>query len=178
MPEFAVTKQKQKSLALRMAKLGIREEDIFEQFVKGSGKGGQKINKTSSCVILRHRLSGTTVKCQRERRLSVNRYLARRLLADRIEALMSRDRLKPGRVSLASAHVMGGCRAGTDPADSVTDHWGQVHGAPWLYVADASIFPRCSEVNPYITIMALADRIAEHIRGNASELLRGFLPYS
>jgi len=81
------------------------------------------------------------------------------------------DRLKAGKVSLASAHVMGGCRMGEEIDSSVTDSWGQVHGLPWLYVADASIFPRCSEVNPYITIMALADRIAEHIRSGARELL-------
>lgn len=87
MPDFAVTKQKQRSLALRMEMLGLLEEDIFEQFVKGSGKGGQKINKTSSCVILKHKPTGTTVKCQRERHLSLNRFLARRLLADRIEML-------------------------------------------------------------------------------------------
>ena len=93
---------------------------------------------------------------------------------DRLETLMSRDRLKTGKVSLASAHVMGGCRMGEEIASSVTDPWGRVHGLPWLYVADASIFPRCSEVNPYITIMALADRIAEHIRSEARELLNSF----
>ena len=90
---------------------------------------------------------------------------------DRLETLMSRERLMPGKVSLASAHVMGGCRMGEGTADSVTDVRGQVHGVPWLYVADASLFPRCSEVNPYITIMALADRIAEGIRSRAKELL-------
>jgi choline dehydrogenase-like flavoprotein len=91
---------------------------------------------------------------------------------DRLETLMSRDLLKVGRISLASAHVMGGCAMGDEPSRSVTDPWGQVHGAPWLYVADASLFPRCSEVNPYITIMALADRVAERLRSRAGELLR------
>ena len=55
--------------------------------------------------------------------------------------------------------------------DSVTDGWGRVHDVPWLYVADSSLFPQCSEVNPYVTVMALADRVAEGIRNNAGELL-------
>jgi choline dehydrogenase-like flavoprotein len=91
---------------------------------------------------------------------------------DRLEDLVSRDRLMPGRISLASAHVMGGCRMGVDEETSVTDPRGQVRGLPWLYVADASLFPRCSEVNPYITIMALADRVAENIRHNLRELMQ------
>lgn len=88
-----------------------------------------------------------------------------------LQKLMSRDRLKTGTISLASAHVMGGARMGRSAADSVTDGLGHVHGVPWLRVADASLFPRCSEVNPYITIMALADRIAQDIRENAKEVL-------
>jgi choline dehydrogenase-like flavoprotein len=59
---------------------------------------------------------------------------------------------------------------GTDPATSVTDAWGQVHGVPWLFVADASLFPMCSEINPYVTIMALADRVAERVRMRLPEL--------
>jgi choline dehydrogenase-like flavoprotein len=66
---------------------------------------------------------------------------------------------------------MGGCRMGVDATDSVTDVWGRVHGVPWLYVADSSLFPKASEINPYITVMALADRVAEHVRSNAGELL-------
>ncbi len=61
---------------------------------------------------------------------------------------------------------MGGCRMGRDATDSVTDGWGRVHGVPWLFVADSSLFPQCSEVNPYVTVMALADRVAEGIRNN------------
>lgn len=53
---------------------------------------------------------------------------------------------------------------GKGPEDSVTDSWGQVHGHEWLYVADASLFPKSSHVNPYLTIMALADRVGERIR--------------
>jgi choline dehydrogenase-like flavoprotein len=62
---------------------------------------------------------------------------------------------------------------GATPADSVTDAYGQVHGVPWLFVADASLFPDAVEINPYLTIMALADRVAEHIRERAGTLLNG-----
>ena len=65
---------------------------------------------------------------------------------------------------------MGGCRMGADAGDSVTDAWGQVHGVPWLFVADGSLFPRCAEINPYVTIMALADRVAERVRTRLPEL--------
>ncbi len=89
--------------------------------------------------------------------------------AHRLDALITRRRLLPGRISIASAHLMGGCRMGDDPATSVTDAWGQVHGLPWLFVADGSLFPRCSEINPYVTIMALADRVAERVRTRLQE---------
>src|SRR5439155_25886363 len=89
----------------------------------------------------------------------------------RLDELVTRDGLLPGRVTITSAHLMGGCRMGSDPETSVTDAWGQVHGVPWLHVADASLFPRAAEINPYITIMALADRVAERIRERAAELL-------
>lgn len=69
----------------------------------------------------------------------------------------------PGRVSVAAAHLMGGCGMGSDPSRSVTDDRGRVHGAPWLRVADASLFPDSVEINPYLTVMALADRVAEGI---------------
>jgi long-chain-alcohol oxidase len=65
------------------------------------------------------------------------------------------------KMPLASAHPQGGCRMGRDRSDSVTDGRGRVHGLPWLRVADASLFPTSSHVNPYLTIMALADRVAE-----------------
>lgn len=60
---------------------------------------------------------------------------------------------------------------GQGPEDSVTNSWGQVHDLPWLHVADASLFPRSAEVNPYLTVMALADRVAERIRERGKELL-------
>ncbi|HEX9094070.1 MAG TPA: GMC family oxidoreductase, partial [Coriobacteriia bacterium] len=76
-----------------------------------------------------------------------------------------------GKVSVSSAHLMGGCRMGEGPAHSVTDAWGRVHGVPWLYVADASLFPGSAEINPYITIMALADRVAQGVRENLPSLV-------
>jgi choline dehydrogenase-like flavoprotein len=90
--------------------------------------------------------------------------------AGRIDELITRAPFKLGKVSISSAHLMGGCRMGADAADSVTDAWGQVHGVPWLFVADGSLFPRCSEINPYVTIMALADRVAERVRARLPEL--------
>lgn len=68
-----------------------------------------------------------------------------------------------GKVSVSAAHLMGGCGMGRDPSDSVTDAWGRVHGIPWLRVADSSLFPDSVEINPYLTIMALADRVAEGV---------------
>ena len=91
--------------------------------------------------------------------------------AGRVDELIPRERVTPGKISVTSAHLMGGCRMGRDASDSVTDGWGRVHGVPWLFVADSSLFPQCSEVNPYVTVMALADRVAEGIRSNAGELL-------
>jgi choline dehydrogenase-like flavoprotein len=88
----------------------------------------------------------------------------------RIDELITHEPFKLGKVSISSAHLMGGCRMGTDTATSVTDVWGQVHGVPWLFVADGSLFPNCAEINPYVTIMALADRVAERVRTRLPEL--------
>ena len=82
---FDVRPEKESQLLDRMVRLGIRETDLVERFVKGSGKGGQKVNKTSSCVYILHRPSGVEIKCQRERSQSLNRFLARRELCDRLE---------------------------------------------------------------------------------------------
>jgi protein subunit release factor B len=80
-----VSSEKEKALALRMSELGVVPGDIEESFVRSSGPGGQKVNKTSSCVQLLHIPTGLAVKCQRERSQSLNRYLARKLLLDKIE---------------------------------------------------------------------------------------------
>lgn len=80
-----VSAEKEKALALRMQELGVSERDIEESFVRSSGPGGQKVNKTSTCVQLTHLPTGLAVKCRRERSQSLNRHLARRLLLDKIE---------------------------------------------------------------------------------------------
>jgi len=83
---------------------------------------------------------------------------------DQVDRLVTRSRFKPGQVTLSAAHLMGGCRMGEDPALAVTGPRGRVHGRDHLYVADASLFPDSVGINPYLTIMALADRVAEGIR--------------
>ncbi len=77
---------KQEKLAARMAELGIGEGEISEKFVQGGGPGGQKINKTASCVCLHYEFEGEgiDIKCQRTRSLSLNRYYARWELCERI----------------------------------------------------------------------------------------------
>jgi protein subunit release factor B len=82
-----ISPEKQAHLAQRMEELGIFEHDLTEKFVRGGGRGGQKINKTSSCVYLRHEPTGIEVKCQAGRSQSANRFLARRLLCERVAAL-------------------------------------------------------------------------------------------
>jgi protein subunit release factor B len=84
-PEFAVSPAKNEELRRRMEALGVREEDLEERFVRSSGKGGQHVNKTSTCVQLLHRPSGIEVKYMGERSQSLNRFFARRLLLERIE---------------------------------------------------------------------------------------------
>ncbi|MGE4488945.1 MAG: peptide chain release factor-like protein [Kiritimatiellales bacterium] len=80
-----ITQEKWEKLHERMEKLGISEADLSEQFIRGSGKGGQKINKTSSCVQLRHAPSGIEIKCQQSRLQASNRFFARRELCDKLE---------------------------------------------------------------------------------------------
>jgi len=70
-----------------MKHLGVSEEDFKESFIRSSGPGGQKVNKTSSCVYLVHVPTGLSVKCRQSRSQSVNRFLARRILLDRIERI-------------------------------------------------------------------------------------------
>jgi len=72
-------------LTLRMTALGMREEDLEESFVRSGGHGGQNVNKTATCVMLLHRPSGLRVKCQTTRHQAMNRFLARRLLVEKIE---------------------------------------------------------------------------------------------
>jgi protein subunit release factor B len=84
MVSFAVGEKKNRWLEEKMRALGIREEDLEETFVRSSGSGGQKVNKTSSCVYLKHSPTGITVKCMKDRSQSINRFLARRELLEKI----------------------------------------------------------------------------------------------
>ncbi|MDO9067982.1 MAG: peptide chain release factor-like protein [Deltaproteobacteria bacterium] len=86
MLDFAVSEEKNRWLRQKIISLGVCEEDIEESFVRSSGNGGQHVNKTSSCVQLKHKITGITATCMRERSQSVNRFLARRELLERIEA--------------------------------------------------------------------------------------------
>src|SRR5437867_12545290 len=87
MSSFPVTPDKEDQLAQRMVALGVRETDIEESFVRSGGPGGQNVNKSATCVMLLHRPTGLQVKCQATRQQGLNRFLARRLLLDKIEKL-------------------------------------------------------------------------------------------
>jgi len=82
------------ALEKKMAALGVREEDIVESFIRSSGPGGQNVNKTSTCVYLKHLPTGLEVKCQRQRSQMLNRNLARHILLSKIENRMRQDILK------------------------------------------------------------------------------------
>jgi protein subunit release factor B len=83
---FPVSPEKERALRARMAALGVRDEDLDEHFVRSGGHGGQNVNKVSTCVVLRHGPTGLVVKCQEARSQAMNRFLARRLLLEKIAA--------------------------------------------------------------------------------------------
>jgi choline dehydrogenase len=95
---------------------------------------------------------------------------------DRLDDLIRERHFLPGKISVSAAHLMGGCGMGRDAADSVTDAWGRVHGLAWLRIADSSLFPDALQINPYLTVMALADRVAEKVREEVGTLLDGWRP--
>jgi protein subunit release factor B len=94
-----VSPEKELALRQRMERLGVLENDLRETFVRSSGPGGQKVNKTSSCVFLVHLPTGLSVKCQQERSQAMNRFRARRILLDRIE------KIKTGIVAAEKARI-------------------------------------------------------------------------
>lgn len=99
MPSFPVSEKKIQDLDRRMRLLGIKGADLKESFVRSSGPGGQNVNKVSTCVVLVHVPSGTTVRCQQERSQSLNRFFARRQLVEKLE------REKQGRESEAARNL-------------------------------------------------------------------------
>ena len=84
-----ISPEKELALRQRMERLGVLESDLRETFIRSSGPGGQKVNKTSSCVFLVHVPTGLSVKCQQERSQALNRFRARRILLDRIEKIQT-----------------------------------------------------------------------------------------
>ena len=91
---MAVSKEKKEALSSRMEELGINEHDLIEKFILGSGKGGQKVNKTASCVYLKHTPTRLEVKCQKDRSRDLNRFLARRELCDKIASSLKDKKTK------------------------------------------------------------------------------------
>jgi protein subunit release factor B len=89
---MTIGKDKQDQIVLRMERLGIKEGDLVEKFILGSGSGGQKINKTSSCVYLKHLPTSIEIKCQQGRSRELNRLYARRELCDKIETLLFKEK--------------------------------------------------------------------------------------
>jgi len=88
MSESGVGSDKQKLLWDKMCRLGVREADIKENFIRSSGPGGQHVNKTSTCVHLKHLPTGIEVKCQDERSQGLNRYIARKRLLEKIDSFI------------------------------------------------------------------------------------------
>ena len=90
MNPFGVSERRVEQLRAQMERLGLREVDLDERFIRAGGPGGQNVNKVATCVWLRHRPTGLEVKVQRERTQGMNRFLARRLLVERLNEMRER----------------------------------------------------------------------------------------
>lgn len=86
-----ISSEKKNKLNLWMRQLNINENDIIEKFILGSGRGGQKINKTASSVYLKHLPTGTEIKCQESRSQEHNRYYARKRLCEKLHSITSNE---------------------------------------------------------------------------------------
>ncbi|QXE90377.1 peptide chain release factor family protein [Geomonas subterranea] len=121
MADFAVSEEKNRWLKGKMEQLGVAEKDLEERFVHASGRGGQHVNKSSSCVYLKHIPTGLEVKCMESRSQSLNRFLARRLLLEKIEGAgggMTRKELAAEKLKRQKARRKrrSGTKYGTDAA--------------------------------------------------------------
>jgi len=85
---FPVRQEKEDLLRKRLESLGVKEDDLMESFIYSGGRGGQKVNKSATCVYLKHIPTGIEVKCQKSRSQGLNRYYARQILCDRLEFLL------------------------------------------------------------------------------------------
>jgi len=85
---FSVGRDKEEALRIKMESLGIKETDLEEKFICSGKKGGQNVNKTSTCVYLKYKPMAIEVKCREERSQALNRFLARRILVNKIESLV------------------------------------------------------------------------------------------
>jgi protein subunit release factor B len=86
--KFGVSPAKEENLKGKMRRFGVKEADLTERFIRSRGRGGQHVNKASTCVYLKHNPTGIEVKCSRERSQILNRFLARRILVGKIEKMV------------------------------------------------------------------------------------------
>ncbi|MDA8215973.1 MAG: peptide chain release factor-like protein [Nitrospiraceae bacterium] len=124
MINFAVSEEKNKWLKEKMESLGIHESDIEEKFIRSSGKGGQNVNKTATCVYLKHIPTGIEVKCMKDRSQSINRFLARRELAERVEGLLgkkTREDIKKEKIKKQKAKRKKRAKLKQEHSDSLPD---------------------------------------------------------
>ena len=97
---FPVSSEKNERLARAMERLGIRQADLEESFVRSGGPGGQNVNKVATCVVLKYVPTGLVVKCQKDRSQAMNRYFARRILIERLASeILGRESAEARRIA-------------------------------------------------------------------------------